>query len=183
MRRAKVQCIAGLLFGILIVVGLTLTQLQDRLKLALYEQHNYPTLNNETAIGLRMIFYKNTLELIEEKPIFGYGTSSFEKTYSAFAAAKNQDWRGTKTGDPHHQHMFVWMENGLIGLLLFLAYIYTAIRQGLNNKPYGPIAAGFLVAVCASSLFNSHFKTFAEGNLLAFFIGALLSGKNSRQTE
>jgi len=45
----------------------------------------------------------------------------------------------------------------------------------LANKPYGVIAASFLVAICASSLFNSHFKTYAEGYLLAFLLGVLLS--------
>jgi O-antigen ligase len=152
--------------------------LQDRIKLALDEKANYQTSSNETSIGLRAVFYKNTLELIQEKPWFGYGTSSFKSVYSTYAAAKAQDWHGISTGDPHNQYLFVWLENGLFGVLLFFAYIFVALRQGLNNRPYGPIAASFLVAICASSLFNSHFKTYAEGYLLAFFLGALLSQPN-----
>lgn len=158
----------------IIVFAMTSNTLQDRIKLALDEKSNYQTSSNETSIGIRVVFYKNTLELIKQHPWFGYGTSSFKPTYSALAASKSNDWRGGSTSDPHNQYLFVWLENGLFGLLLFFAYIYVGIRQGLNNKPYGAIAASFLVAIAASSLFNSHFKTFAEGYLLALFLGALL---------
>ena len=175
----KLPHILGILTGILLIAALSSSNLQHRVKLGLDEQGSYQSSNNVTSVGVRMIFYQNTLELIKEKPIFGYGTSSFEKTYSTHAATKFQDWRGGKTTDPHNQYMFVWLENGLIGLLLFFVYIYSAIRQGLSTKPYGSIAACFLVAICASSLFNSHFKTFAEGNLLAFFLGALLAHRPS----
>lgn len=171
----KLPQILGVLLGILLVAAFSSTTLQQRVKVGLDEQAGYQSSSNETSIGIRMVFYKNTLELIREKPIFGYGTSSFKSVYSAHAAAKHQDWRGGSTADPHNQYLFILLENGLIGLLLFFAYIYAAIRQGLSNKPYGAIAASFLVAICASSLFNSHFKTYAEGYLLAFFLGALLA--------
>jgi len=171
----KLPYIAALVAAALLVFVLTSNTLQDRVNLALDEQTNYQTSSNETSIGIRVIFYKNTWELIKEKPWFGYGTSSFKPVYSALAATKSHDWRGGSTADPHNQYLFVWLENGLIGLLLFFAYIYVCIKQGLNNKPYGPIAASFLIAIAASSLFNSHFKTFAEGYLLAFFLGSLIT--------
>ncbi|WP_446808779.1 O-antigen ligase family protein [Methylomonas sp. 2BW1-5-20] len=174
----KLPHILGAATLAVLVLIISSNTLQDRIKLALDEKANYQTSSNETSIGLRAVFYKNTLELIQEKPWFGYGTSSFKSVYSTYAAGKAQDWHGISTGDPHNQYLFVWLENGLFGVLLFFAYIFVALRQGLNNRPYGPIAASFLVAICASSLFNSHFKTYAEGYLLAFFLGALLSQPN-----
>lgn len=171
----RLPAIAAFAAVALLAFGLTSNTLQERIKRALDEQANYQTSSEETSVGIRVIFYKNTLELIKEKPWFGYGTSSFKSVYGPLAASKSQDWRGGATTDPHNQYLFVWLENGLVGLLLFLAYIYIGIRQGLNNKPYGAIAASFLVAIATSSLFNSHFKTFAEGYLLAFFLGALLT--------
>lgn len=175
----KLPQILGILLSVLLIAILSSTTLQDRIKLGLQERASYQSSTSETSIGIRVVFYQNTLELIKEKPIFGYGTSSFEETYSSHAASKAHDWRGISTADPHNQYLFVWLENGLIGLLLFFVYIYSALRQGLHNKPYGTIAASFLIAICASSLFNSHFKTFAEGYLLAFFMGALLASQTS----
>jgi O-antigen ligase len=172
---SKLPQIIGIAAIVLLAFGLNSSTLQERFRLAWDEQASYQSSKDLTSVGIRVVFYQNTLELIEKAPWFGYGTSSFKPTYSNYASAKSQGWQGTSTSDPHNQYLFIWLENGLIGLLLFFAYIVVALRQGMNNKPYGPIAASFLVAICASSLFNSHFKTFAEGYLLAFFLGALLS--------
>jgi len=169
--------------GVMLVVILCSSTLQQRTQKGLTEKAAYQTSGELTSIGVRVIFAKNTLSLIKEHPVLGYGTSSFKTTYAPYAAAQYSDWRGSPTSDPHNQYLFVWLENGLIGLLLFFAYIYAAIRQGLNNQPYGVIAASFLVAVCATSLFNSHFKTFSEGTLLAFFVGILLAQRNLETGE
>lgn len=171
----KLPRIIGIAAILLVAFGLSSSTLQERFRLAWDEQASYQSSKELTSVGIRVVFYQNTLELIEKAPWLGYGTSSFKPTYSNYASAKSQGWQGISTSDPHNQYLFVWLENGLVGLLLFFAYIYVALRQGMHNPPYGPIAASFLVAICASSLFNSHFKTFAEGNLLAFFLGALLS--------
>lgn len=178
----KLPHILGTISIAIVVFAITSTTLQNRIKLALDEKANYQTSSEVTSVGIRVVFYKNTLELIKQQPWFGYGTSSFKSTYSALAATKSNDWKGSSASDPHNQYLFVWLENGLFGLLLFFAYIYTGIRQGLANKPYGAIAASFLVAIAASSLFNSHFKTFSEGYMLAFFLGALLTPTSASST-
>jgi O-antigen ligase len=160
---------------ILLLLVMTSTTLQQRIKLGWEEKTSYQTSENVTSIGTRVIFAQNTLQLIQQKPLLGYGTSAFKSVYSPYAAAKYPDWRGGATSDPHNQYLFVWLENGLIGLTIFLAYIYTAVKQGAAQQPYGAIGASVLVAFAAVSFFNSNFKTFPEGHLLAFFVGCLLA--------
>ncbi len=167
----------GVMIVALLLVALTSSTLQQRITLAWEENKSSQTSESLTSIGVRDIFRQNTLELIQQKPLLGYGTSSFKSVYSAHVATKYQDWRGESQADPHNQYLFVWLENGLLGLLLFLVYIYTAIRQGITQQPYGVIASSVLVAFASTSLFNSHFKTFPEGHLLAFFVGCLLAKK------
>lgn len=179
----KLPHILGVMATALLLVTLTSSTLQQRIKLALEENKNSQTSENLTSIGVRDIFRQNTLELIQQKPLLGYGTSSFKSVYSSHVATKYQDWRGESTSDPHNQYLFVWLENGLVGLVLFLAYIYTAIRQGATQQSYGVIAASVLVAFAATSLFNSHFKTFPEGHLLAFFVGCLLAQQPTNKME
>ncbi len=171
----KLPHILGITAIALLLVALTSSTLQQRINLGLEENKNTQTSENLTSIGVRDIFRQNTWELIQQKPLLGYGTSSFKSIYSSHVATKYQDWRNTPTSDPHNQYLFVWLENGLIGLVLFLAYIYNAARQGVTQQSYGAIAASVLVAFAATSLFNSHFKTFPEGHLLAFFTGCLLA--------
>jgi O-antigen ligase len=176
----KLPQILVIIGSILLIALLASTTLQQRTEKGLTEKANYQTSEELTSIGVRVIFAKNTIELIKEHPVFGYGTSSFKSTYSSYVANKYSDWRGESATDPHNQYLFVWLENGLIGLLLFCAYIVVAIRQGLAYQPYGAIAASVLIAVCTSSLFNSHFKTFPEGHLLAFFVGILLAQRKEQ---
>ena len=170
----KLPYILATMASALLLVALTSSTLQQRIKLAVEENKSSHTSESLTSIGVRDIFRQNTLELIQKKPLIGYGTSAFESVYGAYAATKYQDWRGESVSDPHNQYLFVWLENGLVGLLLFLIYIYTAIRQGVTQQPYGAIAASLLIGFAATSMFNSHFKTFPEGHLLAFFVGCLL---------
>ncbi|WP_432743105.1 O-antigen ligase family protein [Methylobacter sp. G7] len=179
----KLPHILGITATALLLAVLTSSTLQQRIKLGWEEKTNYQTSEDITSIGIRVIFAQNTLELIQQKPWLGYGTSSFKNTYSAHVAAKYQDWRGAPASDPHNQYLFVWLENGLIGLLIFLAYIYTAIRQGATQQPYGAMGASVLVAIAVVSLFNSNFKTFPEGHLLAFFVGCLLAQQSANNTE
>ncbi len=165
------------------LVVFTSSTLQQRIKLGLAEKTHAQTSQNITSIGVRVVFAQNTWELIQQKPLLGYGTSAFKSVYSAHVAPKYKDWRSEPATDPHNQYLFVWLENGLVGLLVFLAYIVVAIRQGAVLQPYGAIAASVLVAIAAASLFNSNFKTFPEGHLLAFFVGCLLAQSSINKEE
>ena len=171
----RIPHILGMTIASLLIVMLTSSTLQQRIKLAWEEKISYQSSEQLTAVGVRVLYAQNSWELIRQKPLLGYGTSSFKSVYSSHVATKYQDWRRDAASDPHNQYLFVWLENGLIGLLIFLAYIYTAIKQGATQQPYGAIAASVMVAIAAASLFNTNFKTFPEGHLLAFFIGCLLA--------
>ncbi len=171
----KLPHILGGVMVATILIALSSNTLQERTKLALAEKTNAQTDEQYTSIGVREIFRDNAIELILQKPILGYGTSSFKSTYSEHVAKKYQDWRAEGVSDPHNQYLFVWFENGVIGLILFLAYILVAIRSGVQQKSYSLIAASVLTGYVVTSFFNSHFKTFPEGHLLAFFVGCLLA--------
>ncbi|NOQ36763.1 MAG: O-antigen ligase family protein [Methylococcaceae bacterium] len=171
----KLPYIAVIVSVLLIALVFSSNILQQRVKKGVEELSHYQDSPHLSSIGIRAVFAKNTVALIKEKPILGYGTSSFKSVYSPYAASLSQGWQATSTSDPHNIYLYIGLENGIVGLLIFLGYIYIAIRQGRQQPFYGMMAASFLVAICASSLFNSHFKTFPEGHLLAFFTGILLA--------
>ncbi len=158
------------------IAAMSSNTLRHRVELGLHELNSYQASENLTSVGLRMVLYTNSWELIQKRPWLGYGTSSFAKVFHEHVAEKYQDWRGVGTTDPHNQYLFVWFENGLAGLILFLGYIVVAFHAGLRRPPYGYLAMGLLASFCVSSLFSSHFKTYPEGNLLAFFLSAMLAG-------
>ena len=178
-RRKLPHIVAACSLGFALVIGASGT-IHKRFDQAVTEagQASTDTSSPETPVGARVVFYKTALELVKEKPVFGFGTSGFKSAYLAHLEQDHPSW--AETSDPHNQYLFVWVENGLIGLLIFLAYIVIGMRAGLAAPPYGLAAASFLLAIAVSSLFNSHFKTFVEGNLLAFFLAILVSKASDR---
>jgi hypothetical protein len=67
----------------------------------------------------------------------------------------------------------------LLGLGVFLALLAVLFRQRGAPPPYRLLALGVLAAWCATSLFNSHFSTFAEGRFIWLWVGACLAAAQS----
>ena len=55
----------------------------DRIELGVKEMRNVDSATIESSsMGLRMTLWKNTIELIKDRPLLGFGTGSFEEAYS-----------------------------------------------------------------------------------------------------
>ena len=126
-------------------------------------------------MGIRAVFYENTVELIRERPWFGLGSGAFGEAYTAHVRGKYTDWRAMPSGDPHNQYLYVLAEQGIVGLMAFLSFIALALADRGDRGPTRLIAIGMLLAWCATSMLSSHFQTFSEGHLLAFFLAAMLA--------
>lgn len=173
-QRSIALATTGALVLVLALFGLSPT-LKDRVAQGVHEANTYETTPGITSAGVRVVFYKNTLELFKERPLLGYGTGSFAKEYRDRFGSSQQGWRGVVTADPHNQYLFILVENGLLGLALFLLLLAAGFQVACGPGPYRGIIFGVLLAWCASSLFNSHFRTFPEGHLIWLFFGAMLS--------
>jgi O-antigen ligase len=166
-----VAVLAALLVGAMAMSPLA----RDRLELAASEWQNASTLTYKTSMGIRAVLYENTLEIVRERPWFGTGTGGYGAAYAAHVKDKYSDWRVLPTVDPHSQYLFFLAEQGIVGLLAFLAFIGIALADRGDGTRARIAAVGLLLGWCATSLLSSHFKTFAEGHLLALFLGALLA--------
>jgi O-antigen ligase len=130
-----------------------------------------------TSMGTRRVFYVNTLEILQDHWLFGLGTGGFRQAYTEHVAKKYDpsDWRSGSTGDPHNQYLAVLAQHGIGGLAVFLAWIVAIARDKAGLPKYRNLALAILCGWCVTSLFSSHFRTFAEGHLLTTFLGALLA--------
>ena len=179
----------GLVAGLLVaaVVGgaafLTSSSIRDRVMEGVTEAQKYSSDVNETSLGRRMVMYETTWEMIRQNPVLGVGTGGFEQQFSAMAAKKYTGWRAMPFHDPHNQYLFVWSENGLIGLGIFVFLLLTIWRQSMRGDVYANMAGGCLLAWCATSLFSGHFRTFPEGHMIAFIVGILMISRHPRADE
>lgn len=168
----------GVVGAVLLVVGvagilLLVPTSRERMLLGVQEVKSYDQAKEVTSMGIRMVFWKNTLEMIRERPLLGYGTGAFGTAYDH----KIEDRTGvaaTPAGDPHNQYMKITAENGVVALLVFLGFLVAAARQPCA-APYRMIGLCVLASWCATSLFNSHFSTFNEGNFIYAWLGIMLA--------
>lgn len=169
--------LVGFVAALLIaVVAFTASSsVHDRVMKGINEINNYTSSSEESSLGIRMVLYSTTWKMILDQPILGIGTGGFKQRFSAIAAEKYTGWRASPAEDPHNQYLFVTVENGLVGLATFLFMIGMILKYCLKGGSiYGKMAAGCVLAWCATSLFSGHFRTFPEGHLIAFIVGILM---------
>ncbi len=183
--RGPARYAVGLLVPALATVLLATSPMaRHRVTEALDQMRNYDQSLELTSMGVRVVMWENTLDLIGERPWFGYGTGGFEQAYRHEVGGVS-GWQGQVTSDPHNQFLKFTAEYGLFGLAVFLAFILFAFRQKASS-PYRILGLGVLVSWCATSLFSSHFSTFSEGRFLALWCGAMLaleSGDSTRRID
>ncbi len=83
--------------------------------------------NPNTSVGLRLLFWQNSWEIIKKSPWLGEGTGDFESAYAE--VNKRQSPRMGTTDNPHNQYVLVLCQLGLLGLAGLLAIFGIQIRQ------------------------------------------------------
>lgn len=150
---------------------------QERIALGVKEMnHVDPATIESSSMGLRMTVWKNTVELIKDRPFFGYGTGGFKEAYSE-KIKDNPEWEKHLMHDPHNQFLKIWAEMGILGLIVFLSMLASTILQR-SSKVYLHLGLGVLLAWCATSLFSSHFSTFTEGRFIYLWLGIMLANES-----
>lgn len=119
----------------------------------------------------RMDFWRGALELIKEKPLFGYGPFSFRYAYNPI----QKTFLGN-SDHPHNLFLKIGVENGLLALAGFLFFLLALLMRVWRRFPVlskirkdrvyvlGVAAAGAL----AHSLIDYNFNFLA--NLMLFFM-------------
>ncbi len=146
---------------------------------------SYDKADEYTAMGVRMVMWKNTIKLIPDSPWFGVGTGGFETAYAELAKDE-KGWRAVSVGDPHNQYLKILVEQGGLGLMMFMLFILSFFRHNAEGM-WRYLGLAVLLAWCTTSLFNSHFSTFAEGRFLILWCGIMLAipleGTRGRMTS
>jgi O-antigen ligase len=172
--RVRTAIVAAFAASALLLAGLlTVPASRQGIERAVSEMQTYQHETQITSMGIRVVFWRNTLPLLREHPVLGWGTGSFETAYRT----RLQGVTGvaaTVTRDPHNQYLSILTEHGLVGFTVFLAFIGSAFWQR-PSAAFAVLGLGALAAWSATSMANSHFATFAEGVLLYTWMGALLA--------
>ena len=135
------------------------------------------TTNQNTSIGHRIIFTRNTIEVIKSSPFFGVGTGDFPAEYSKINSVNSPAVKSTV--QPHNMYLFVQAQLGLVGLLAFLWIFYVQFQLAVSSKIQFIHHTGvalpllFLIIMLSDSYLLGHFT----GNLYILFGAILFSNK------
>ena len=89
---------------------------------------------------------------------------------TATSVVRPSDWNSY-----HNQYLSIAIQQGVSGVVLFVVWIAAIAREREAPRDRHLLAIAILMSWCVTSLFSSHFRTFAEGHLLATFLGVLLA--------
>jgi O-antigen ligase len=135
-----------------------------------------------SSMGIRMVMWENSIEMIRSNPLLGTGTGDYRHVY-ADLVRDVPGWRGRLVEDPHQQYLHIWSEHGLIALGLLLLFLAMSAKSALEMRHgsysnFGYIALAILLATALNGLVNGHFSSFVEGRLFWIIFAAMLSGQS-----
>lgn len=118
----------------------------------------------------RLDFWHSAIELISEKPIFGYGVSNAQEAFNSVnmkytEPAYSEFWKHKNPWyiDTHNQYLQTTLEFGMLGLVLLLVIYFMPIFIVSVEKR---ILAVFICGLCA---YQSMFDMFITGQFCMFF--------------
>lgn len=150
-------------------VLLTSQIVRDRIGLGLSEAAASSSMEI-TSIGGRVNFWKHTWQLVQQKPLQGWGTGSYHTVWCQHVTQEDWCWFGG--WHPHNQYLFFWMENGVLGLALFLLLVSAPARASAHAAERDrPLLWVFTLIFAVDSLINSPLFSGRESH---FFVMLLL---------
>lgn len=92
--------------------------------------------NPNSSTGIRLKIWKEGLNLIKDKPIFGYGTGDVKDVLMQQYKVKQIDRAYNLNLNAHNQFIQISIAVGLVGLLIFLSAFYWGIKLSIAQNNY-----------------------------------------------
>ncbi|MCA9003786.1 MAG: O-antigen ligase family protein [Planctomycetaceae bacterium] len=140
---------------------------------------------SRSSVDLRLEFYGNGLQIAKSSPLLGSGIGSFAMKYRELMKQKGQ----LVTENPHNEYVMLLVQNGIIGVGLFLAFFWVSWQttRGLTgiDQALGQAVLAVYLFVC---MVNSLMLDTTEGCLFGYLVGLTLAGgvtgiKETQQNE
>jgi len=156
--------------------------LKGRIEMAVKEYENRD-LNDFSSIGQRVEFTKKSIELIKERPIFGFGTGSYSKEFCR--VAETQEWCEAGKFHPHNQFMAFGVQLGLVGIIAYLGVMVIIARQAMQFRlTEKTIALGILATLIVDSLTHAPLFLATEAHFFVLWIAmSSVTSKSSIRDE
>jgi len=170
----------GLVVGLLLTVAsiFALFQYSPNFKERILEAGQDLTVYQQgqhgTSVGLRLEFYRYTLELIGNHPFIGGGTGSYVHEYAAIA---KREGFTMQHDNPHNEYLLLTTQLGIVGLAVFLLMLRSQWVHGYSLEPrFRYFAHGVILTMMLASLFDSMLQDSTVAKFYTLAIGTAFAG-------
>ena len=156
--------------AIVTILWVSSPYMRFRVSSVVNEVSQYQAEDAATSSGLRMEFWRKSLQFVAQAPLMGHGTGTIHALFSK-AVSPGSGASSVASSNPHQQIFAVAIQLGLIGAVVLLAMW---IAHLLMFAQVGFVAWCGLIVVTQNvvgSMFNSHLSDFTQGWLYVFGVG------------
>jgi O-antigen ligase len=142
--------------------------------------------NAASSSGLRLQYWKSSLQSYAESPILGHGAGSWNSEFlNQLAKHPNPTVEPNHSSHNPHQLFLLWaVEGGTIGLLcLIFTLIYVVKNSSYLPRQDTWSLYALLLSLLVSSMFNSTIYGIGNGDFFCVGIGILLSLAASKRHD
>ncbi len=128
----------------------------------------------ETGVNSRLRYWRDALKIVATRPIVGTGLNTFEQEYR-----RVQTDSRFFTIDPHNLTLKIWVELGLVGVIIFVGFLISLVAWLWRYGParqFNPAMPAALIGLLAHYSLDLDL-TFPAHYLLFFTLAALTQTK------
>jgi len=135
---------------------------------------------SETPTGLRLHFWRRSLDALAQRPLLGAGTGGWGEAFYQATAGDSPALHNREHEHPHSEYLHLAVQLGPAGLILLLALFVAAfLRAGRLPPEEAMLARGCVLAFVVGCVFNDFIWDMTEGHIWAVVVGALFGASRS----
>jgi O-antigen ligase len=128
--------------------------------------------NGKYKADSRIARWESAFSAIKERPTFGYGSAMEKEILHERFQENGLNFAANNYYDSHNQYLSITIEFGIIGLCLFLFYLFSNLYFSFQNKD--KVSLFFFASLILVGLFENLFKNNAGIIFVAFFSNVFL---------
>lgn len=162
-------------------VGMFSSTVQKRVSEVVVDSQTVLKTDTIASSGLRIGFWRTTLDIAKHNPILGTGMGTWAEEYRKYVVSTpNTPKIAASGGNPHQEYLLMASQLGFVGLALFLTWIGRCFVGSRSLENHERIAAqSLLVAFTVGCFFNSTLFDSATGHFFCIGLGILFAGYKS----
>jgi O-antigen ligase len=162
--------VAGAVFA-----GLTWTaspHMRARVYSTVQEIREYRFQDEATSAGLRLEFWRKSLQLVAAAPVFGHGTGTVLDLFRQLAS-EGSGASANVTDQPHNQTFQIAIQLGFVGAALLFGVWISHLFMFRGGGLVAWLGVGVVVQNMVACIFNTYLLEFTLGWIYVFGVGVL----------